>query len=274
MAITTLAGVKSGLQQPFHYFKSAFTDEAVGFYGTSFYIAGAPEAAVAPSPGIDGAALTAYGGSIPWVNPASGNGYVAAVHGGVQTATITSSQGHAVLCDRLWHNSGISITTTTEQAIASPAWPARDRNGAVNGEGVFIGIEVSTALGNVGAITNTTLNYTNSAGANGRTGTITSVPATLAANSFIWFHLQAGDTGVESVEGLTLGTTYTSGVMHLVAARPICDWNSVAMNDHTAFDAINLGFPRIYDNSVLFALYSVGGNTINAQANTLEFAHG
>lgn len=130
------------------------------------------------------------------------------------------------LLDILWYNTGLTVTTTTAQAITTPAWPARDNNGSTNGEGVQVALYALTALGNAAAVSNTTLQYTNSAGTAGRTGTFSGsngfrAPATPVIGTFMPFQLQAGDTGVQSIQSITLATTYTSGTMMLIAYRPI-----------------------------------------------------
>lgn len=270
MAITTVSGLKDGLQPPFHFCKGTSAVEGVGIYRSTFYLAGDPAAAAAPTPGLNGTSLTSYAGQIPWSNPASGNAYLASMVGGYFEP---SSPTNGMLLDRLWHND-IVVTTTTEQGITSTAWPSRDRGASTNGDGVFIGLEASTATTNAGAITNTTLNYTNSAGTAGRVGTITSVNATLAAGTFYFFHLDAGDIGVRSIQGVTLGTSYVSGTLHLVAVRVICDFRSLAVGDIRADDAFAVGFPRLYDDSVLFLLNTGHTGTSSPQMVTLAFAHG
>lgn len=271
MAITTLAGLKAGLKPSEYFLKGSTTTEGAGIYHSTFYVAGQPEAAAAPSPGLDGAALTSYAGQIPYHNPASGNGYLASLIGGY-LATTTSTFTSILVCDRLWHNSGISITTTTAQAITSPTWPARDINGSTDGEGVFVGIEVSATVG-AGAINNTTLDYTNSDGVSGRTGTI-SMPATANAGTFVFFQLQAGDRGVRSVQGITLGTSYVSGTIHLVAVRPVLDFFNEKLGVARIEDAIGIGFPRLFDDTVLFTMFLGHAGSSQAHSLTFGFAHG
>ena len=135
MAITTLDGVLAGMQPPEDILKVGAATVAGRFY-SPFYVAGRPGAAVAPTPGLAGAALTAYAGQIPFTDPPSGNSYLARFGGGCNVA------GVLLLCDRLWHNSGIVVTQTTQQTINSATFPARDRNGSTDGEGVMIGVEM------------------------------------------------------------------------------------------------------------------------------------
>lgn len=268
MAITTLDGVIAGLQPPTSVLKIGGTMEAIGVLHSLFYTAGIPGAAVAPSPGLAGAALTTYAGQIPWSNPVSGNAYLARMNSSGSLA------GTISLYDRLWHNSGIVVTTTTAQTVNSVAWPARDRAGSTNGDGVLVGIEVSTATTNAAAITNTTMSYTNSAGTAGRTATIASYPATAVAGTFVPFSLQAGDVGVRSIQSITLGTSYVAGTIHLVAYRPIVSSGLPVPNVSTPLDPLTSGFPRLYSDSVPFIVWRPTATTAVTVATEILFAHG
>jgi hypothetical protein len=118
-------------------------------------------------------------------------------------------------------NSGLVVTTTTAQAITPVAIPARDTFDTANGDGVLAGFLVTTATTNAGAITNMTISYTNSAGVAGRTGTVTSFPATAVIGSFIPVNLQAGDKGIQSVQSVTFGTSLAAGAVSLVLYRVV-----------------------------------------------------
>lgn len=163
--------------------------------------------------------------------------------------------GALKLADRLWHNSGITVTTTTGQTINSAAWPARDRDGSTNGENVLVGIEVSTVLGTAAPVTNCTLTYTNQSGTGSRTATMASIPTAAVAGTFIPFELQAGDTGIRSIQTLTLGTSLVSGTIHLVAYRQLAIVHHPLANTGNGVDAISGGFVRCYDNTVPFLLW-------------------
>jgi len=254
MAITTLDGIIAGMQPLQTFQKVGGTMEAAGVMHSLFYTTGLPGAAAAPSPGINGAALTTYAGQIPFANPVSGNTNLT-LYKGASTAV-----GTLLLVDRLWQNSGVAVATVTAQAITSPTWPARDNNGASLGAGVLVGIEASAATTNVGAVANTTLNYTNSAGGNPRTGTLT-WPATAAAGTFVPFALAAGDVGVRSIQGVTLGTSYGGGAIHLVAYRVIAIGSVMAAGGSFSLDAFQLGMPRIYDDSVMSLLWLPSATT-------------
>lgn len=249
MAITSLDGVLAGMRPPEDFLKVGATMEAAGVFHSFFYTSGRPGAAATPSPGASGAALITYAGQIPFTDPVSGNTYLARLQA---TASVA---GQLLLLDRLWHNSGITVTTTTAQTINSATWPARDKNGATSGENVLVSIEVSSATTNGSAITNTTMSYTNQDGTSGKTATISSFPATAAAGTFVPFQLAAGDTGIQSVQSITLGTSYVGGTIHLVAYRTLARLECILANTGASIDAITGGFVRLYDDTVPFLVW-------------------
>ncbi len=245
MAITTLAGVQAGLQAPVYFTKTISGSFAVGRPSSTFFYAGFPAAAAAPTPGLAGAALTSYTNQIPFTNPTSGNTYLGRLQ-------ISANVGATVLlCDRLWHNSGITITSTSAQTINSVTWPARDSNGATSGEDVLIGVEVSTATG-AGTPT-LSMTYTNSAGTGSRTATnVIATVASTAASTFYPLGLAAGDVGVQSIQDFTLSATWTSGTIHLVAYRVIAAIEIPTAASSASIDALTSGFPQMFDNTVPF----------------------
>lgn len=271
MAITTMDGLVAALQ-PFgeDVLKAAFTGEAAGQYHSMLYLAGRPGAAVAPTPGLAGAALTTYAGQIQVPALVSGKNIHLARLEFSQAANI----GAVTVLDRLWHNSGIVVATLTAQTVNSVAWPARSQDGTTNGNGVMVAIEVSTATTNAGAITNTTMSYTNELGTAGRTATIGSFPATAVAGTFVPFNLAAGDQGVRSIQSVTLGTSYGGGTIHLVAYRELASLGSPVANVSATAGPIELGLPRMYDNSVPFLVYTLAGTAAGVTNAQLTFAQG
>lgn len=256
MAITTLDGVIAGAEPPQFYFKAISPTLAVGRPHSPFYLAGIPGAAVSPTPGISGAALTSYSGQIPFTNPGAGQNSYIARFGAMSSPTV----GVFLLCDRLWHNSGITITSTASQTVNSATFPARDNNGSTNGDGVIVGVEVSVATG-AGTPT-ITLGYTNSAGTASRSATNTiNTNASSPIGTFYPIGLQAGDLGVRSIQSVTLSATWTSGTIHLVAYRVLATVEAVGSGLFAAVDPVTSGFTRLYDDTVPFLLFVPGATT-------------
>jgi hypothetical protein len=269
MAITTLNGVISGRKPPQYYAKGTSGTMITGRPWTPFYVAGIPGAAVAPTPGVAGAALTTYAGQIPVPAAVGGQTIYLDRFSGVSSA----QAGLLLLCDRLWHNSGIVVTTTTAQTINSVVWPARDVNGATNGDGVYIGFEVSSATGAGASVIS--INYTNSAGTAGRTGAaIDAYLASSVAGSFYRLGLAAGDVGVRSIQSFTSTVSMTSGVVHLVAYRVLATLELAAANLPNALDAVTGSLPVAFDGTVPFFIYLPSATAQTQLTGTVTFAQG
>ena len=119
-----------------------------------------------------------------------------------------------------------------------------------------------------GGLITYTLSYTNQAGTSGRTATIASFPATAVAGTFVPFQLAAGDTGVRSIQSITLGTSYGGGAIHLVAYRILARLELPIANTGGAIDAVSGGFVRCFDNTVPFLVWlptSTTGVTVAGQ---------
>lgn len=167
---------------------------------------------------------------------------------------MSTQPGSLLICDKIWVNSGIDVTLTTEQTFTGSAQiPARDANGTVTGDGVFAAVEVSTVTG-AGTPT-LTLKYLNTSG-NTKTATnVVSTVATSIAGTFYPIGLAAGDTGIQKAVSLTLSATWTSGAISVVLYRILARLELTVANIPNAIDSLTGGFPRIYDNSVLFSLF-------------------
>lgn len=252
MSIITLDGLIEGLLPNQNFLKNGPTTVA-GRLFSLLYASGSPGAAADPSPGVNGAALTTYAGQIPFTNPGGADlSYLA------RFAALSSQDGSLILCDRLWHNSGLSATLTTPQAMTTPAWPARDRNGSANGDGVVVGLEVLTALG-AGTPT-LTLDYTDQDGNAGASGVSAALPASSIADSFYEIPLASGDTGVRSIQNLTLSASMVSGSYALVAYRKLA---TIPLRAGIAgvIDALSGGNQRLYDNTVPWLLFLPAGTS-------------
>jgi hypothetical protein len=255
VAITTIDQALAGMQYAREFVKALTGAMVIGRPHSLFYGAGIPGAAAAPTPGIGGAVLTSYAGQIPFADPVSGYTYLARLQAQATQA------GSLLFCDRLWHNSGISITTTTEQAFTGAAEiPARDANGLAAGWEVYGAIEVSGATG--AGVPTPTLKYTNQAGIADKVGAnIVACVASSIVGTFHPFGLAAGDSGIRKAQSLTLGVSWTSGTIHVVLYRVLARLELTAGNVPNAIDALTSGFARLYDDSVPFLVFIPSATT-------------
>lgn len=272
MTITSLDELVNGLAgYPTDLQKDAVTAEAAGIWHSTWALAGNPGAGSAPAGGLNGANFSGtVTGQIPIPATVSGE-QIYLARGDVAHA---GNIGAVAVDDWLWGNGSIVATTTGAQAITSPTWPSRDVAASTNGEGLRLAMYVSGATGNAGAITNTTAIYTNSANVAARTATLPSFPATAAAGTWVVFNLAAGDTGIRSIQSVTLGTSYVSGTVHLVLFRPIARMATPAANTGYPFDFAALGLPKVWDSSVLAMRYLPSGTAVGAVSGSLSFAQG
>lgn len=244
-------GAYNGFSVPF--MKLGTAADAVGFWYCTSKDAGFPGAWAPGTPGINGRVTdgTAAGdaGCIPIKNPAVGANFLTELIMG--TSVIHSN----LFFDVLWVNSGINVTTTTAQAIVTPTLPARDVNGATNGEGCMIGLLFVAAATNAAAIANSTVSYTNSDGVAGRTATLANgngaqIPATPVIGTIVWFFMQAGDKGVRSIESITLGTSLVTGTVSLLIARDIASIGTFIANAQVQ-RALSPPGVRLYNNTCM-----------------------
>jgi len=215
---------------PVVFMKSGTAADTVGYWYCTSKDAGFPGAWAPGTPGINGRVTdgTTSGdfGSIPVKNPATGSNYLTEL-------TMGASVNHSHLFfDVLWVNSGIAVTTTTAQAITTPTLPARDVNGATNGEGCMIAMLTTTANTNAAVISNSTVSYTNSDGTSGRTATLTAIAGSQipVIGTIVWFNLQAGDRGVRSIESITLNTSLGAGAVSLMICRDLANIGTSLVN--------------------------------------------
>ena len=269
MAITTLNGVIAGQRPVVAYCKASFTGTAIGNYYSSLYLAGLPGAGAAPSMGINGSALTTRDGQIPFPTTVGGQSiYCAGVN------MMMNGIGSGYLCDLLWENSGIAVTTTTAQAITFPTLPARDLNGLTNGTGLIPVLEVVTTIGTAAPVTTCTISYTNEAGTAGRTGTLSSINTAASAGWTGFFDLAAGDKGVRSIQSITLGTSLVSGSVSLKLIRIVSAIPVAADNRLGTMDVVQLGMPIWYNTSVPYFIYALTSTSPGRQNGTIMWTQG
>jgi hypothetical protein len=177
---------------------------------------------IGPIPAVSTGRLTFLGGRFSFMPTGGGGGGMA-----------------GIMIDLLNINGGLSGTVTTPQTTNLPT-AALTRY--TSGEGVMAGIVIFTQIGN-GFVT-FTVSYTNQAGTSGRISTATQIGQTnfREANIFIPIPLQAGDTGVRSVESVTLsGTTGGAGNFGVCLYKPLAMISFERTTGQAPLDAVSSG---------------------------------
>jgi hypothetical protein len=174
----------------------------------------------------------------------------------ISSGVVSTIAGVYVLYDRLFHMSGLSGTSTTDQTIqgATPT-PALTRN--TGGVGNMVFYEIYTLIGTTS--TTLTMTYTDQDGNSGQTSTI-NIGATgfREATRAQRIPFAAGDNGVRAVEKIKLtGSTGTVGDFGITIAKPLA-WIPVGGQGVGGWRDYTTGLPGIpaYDtNTCLAALF-------------------
>lgn len=267
------AGLGSYNGRTVGFMKNGTAPDTAGYWYGTWKDAGFPGAWAPGTPGLNGrvtdGSSVADNGCVPIKNPSTGANYITELQ-------MASSLNHSHLFyDVLWVNSGLNVTTLTEQAITTPALPARDVDGGINGEGCMIGLMFTAAstLAAVNALS--TVRYTNSKGVANRVARLTGIagsqaPATPVVGTILWYSLDSGDTGVQSIQGFTIGaTSWLTGSISLFIARDIATIGTTIPNV-TAQKIPNSPGIRLYNNTCM--LHCILASAATATFFSGEFA--
>jgi len=250
MAITSMDGVVAALatSQRLNFSFPNMTTVAGNYYNLSFASAGSYGQISLPTAASSGGQAYTQGGTgglgYPvWTAASGGNtSYIGKI-----SASCIAQLGVFVY-DLLWACSGFSGTVTTPQTITGfTALPTR-----AGGSGSEIWLVVYTALG--ASAPNVTVSYTNQNGTSGRTTQTMNASSLNLAGRCVPLILQAGDTGVQSIQSVILyASSGTAGNFGLMIVNRIASVGSFGTyTPNAGYDFATLGLPVIYDSSVLF----------------------
>ena len=161
----------------------------------------------------------------------------------------SAATGTLAIYDRIYAASGFSGTVTTPQTITGP--PALPSARAPNsGESLEIWLESYTAIG--ASASTVTVSYTNSAGTAGRTTVADTITASFPANRMHRLRYQDGDTGVQSIQSVTLSaTTGTAGNFGITLLSRKCALPMATIALGQVADFATLGLPVIEADAAL-----------------------
>ncbi len=248
MAIQSLHDVAAGLacSQKLWLSKSLPAGAAARFVA-GFAGSGSPAAGVVPT--LAGAVCSsADTGAFALVAPVAGKSlYLAA-------AQLAASQpGSLILYDRLLHNAGLSTNLSSAQSLSLPAL-SRETSGA----GVELWLQVYAAGGATAA--SVSLSYTNQDGQAGRSASVAS-RSWANAGELVPVVLQAGDSGVRSVQSVSFATaTGSAGSVGVVLQRRLAMLPLPLANVAQTADALTLALPALAATAHLSLVWLASGS--------------
>ena len=203
-------------------------------------------------------------------NIGGGTGFKVLLNAAAQTAAITTAPCVLMLVDMLGFYPITTVTTITAQTLNNTVTLPRYTNGA----GVQAFMVPSTVMG--AATPNLSIGYTNSAAVASRATPVTlPIGNSAAAVTNIVYSgtgagkygpfmpLQASDSGIQSVQTVTISASYVSGVLNLVLAKPLLTLPITTLGVTAERDLVNqfASMPKIYDGANLQWMMLAGAAT-------------
>lgn len=273
MAISTLSGLIGAAKQRITWFKvGSRTTVAAGWFSL-LDITGNPGAG-SLNPGNTAAGLVPNDSTagFPTINTFGGGatGYLSGVEYGNSVA------GRLAIYDRLYHAGQFAFTGQTNTITAPPSYSARLPNTDYKGLEIWIEVSVSFVTGNNWTVV---VNYTNQDGTAGRStqtwGGLTA--ANLTIGRMYPLPLQAGDTGVQSIQSVVVTngvTAMTAGNFNVVIMRPLWSNRVQIINGGGLDGPANTGMPVLFDTSALMVLISTDSTLSGTPDLLIEVANG
>lgn len=209
------------------------------------------------------------------------------VNASAYTAAATTAPCVLMLVDLLGFYRVSTVTTTTAQTLNNTVTLPRYTDGA--GVQAFMWNTNTTALG--AATPNLSINYTNSAGTAGRaTPTVLPVGKTAAANGLVLYSgtgagkywpflpLQSGDSGIRSIQSVTISASYVSGEFSIWLCKPLLTLPITTLGVASERDLMNQvpSLPIVYDGAnLIWMIYHGAATPVNSAIyGHLDFAWG
>lgn len=247
-----------------NYFKVTATSKVAGSFHSLWRTSGVPSNGSIPPVGAGEIPTKEDSASFTFNNPAVGNTLYLG-----KASLIGSTVGTVILYDRLFHNSGLDGTSTVAQEFTMPALTRY-----TDGSDVEVWLEIYAALGSTAKAF--TFSYTNKDDVKGRIGnSVINITSTCAVGQMFPTTLQAGDTGIKSVESVTLaGSTGTVGNFGVTILRRIIEMPITIINIATVQDAITLGLPVIQPNACLATMVVTSTTNTGTMQGHVRFIEG
>jgi hypothetical protein len=237
--LLSLDDAVAGAQELRLIYKPSLASMVAGQFGSLWTSNGTPSAgATPPTSGVNTIPTRATNGALLLPTFAGGvDVYLANFKAAIGNA------GSLWLFDRLAHMSGLSGVVATAQAVNHHPLTRH-----TSGDGVSAFLEVYGVLGATGVTA--TVSYTNQAGLAGRSG-MAAIPSNANIGRFIPVTLQAGDTGVRSVQSVIHATTGTAGNYGVTLAKIHGFMACLLANVGYELDIIGLNAQKIDVNACL-----------------------
>jgi hypothetical protein len=257
MAIDTMDKLVAGLasRQTLMIYKASLATQSANGFTSLWRATGNPSQGAIPSTAAT--CNSALLGGWPFVNPGSGNSYLAGL-------TIQGAASHQlIIYDRLSHMGGLSGTTTTAQTVGISI-PA-SRNAVYTDPDLEWFCEIYTDIGTSGQTA--TVAYVDEADGNS-TFTFTLGGTSPLNQDSRLFPLNSGTTNlgatkkIKSITSVTHATTGTAGSYGFTCAKRLASVNMGQINVGMTYDFAGIKLPLVPNNACIwFAILASNATT-------------
>lgn len=168
---------------------------------------------------------------------------------------INFRSGFVTIVDRLIHSGGLDATLTSTQTVNTPALTRY-----TSGVQVFAALEVYTTIGTTTVVA--TVGYTNQSNAAKTVEVEIGATGRREVNRFVMCPLAGGDTGVKSVQSVTLdSSTTTAGNFGVTLFKPLYYMPITEVGSQLLFDSMLncCGNCPVVENGACLSYIVVGG---------------
>jgi hypothetical protein len=275
MAVTTFDGYIASAKQFVPYCKTAGRTTVANSWFTAFDLAGQPGAGtLAGTSTTAGVVPDATTAGMPSLNAFGGGatGYL------TQVSFANTVASRIKLFDMVFKAGAYGFAAGTTSLTAQPSYSARVPGGT-DYTGTQIWIEVSTAFV-TGNAWNVQVTYTNQAGTAARTtvafGTALAA-AGLTLGRMYQLPLQAGDTGVQTIESVIVTnavTAMTAGAFNVLVLRPLWSGRVPIANGGDVHDLSKTGMSQVFAASALYPIFNADSTALGVPEMEFIVANG
>lgn len=262
MAILSLDQYIASAKDGIKWVKTATRTTVATIWFSLFDVAGNPGAGTLAGTSITAGVVPtrATAGAMPIADFGVGNkGYLSIVDYGCSVAC------RLRLYDMLF-KAGAYAFNANQALTAQPSYGSRVNN---NYNGLQIWVEAVTAFTGNPTIT---ITYTNQAGVNNRTAVL-AVGAALTVGRMAQIPLQAGDTGVMSIDNV-VATVASVGTFNVLVLRKIWAGRVRVANDGGVHGITETGMPEIPQDACLTVLVNADSTSSGIPELEIEIANG
>lgn len=258
MAIASLDQWVAAAKQGINWVKTATRTTVATAWFSLFDVAGNPGAGVlAGTSTAAGVVPTDATVGCPMINFSTGTGYLSQVDFGSSVAC------RLKLFDMLF-KAGAYAFNAAQALTGQPSYSSR-MPGGTDYTNTQIWVEAVTAFTGNPTIT---VQYTNQAGATGRSTGAIALGLAPTVGRMIQLPLQAGDTGVQNISNVTC-TVATVGTFNVLVLRPLWSGRVKVANDGDIHGLDKTAMPVVYPDSAL--VFAVNADSTSSGIPDIEF---